>query len=207
MLYFKIVNKTILIFCVFFSVVFCGAAAAWAFNAKVIKVNDGDTLQVKKSDGSIIKIRLYGIDCPEYEQAYGKAAARFATQTVLHEYVTVQKINTDQYGRLVAIVTPQNAHLSLNELLVQKGYAWYYGQYCKTADFCNSLAKLEKSAIAQQAGLWREQNPVPPWEYRKNSKSATNGNDEDYALLKQALHNFGKWLQKLFKTAEKFYFN
>jgi len=40
---------------------------------KVVGVSDGDTITVTH-DGKGEKIRLYGIDCPEKRQAFGKRA-------------------------------------------------------------------------------------------------------------------------------------
>jgi micrococcal nuclease len=43
---------------------------------KVIKVADGDTLTILNGSKKT-KIRLYGIDCPEKGQAFGKKAKKF----------------------------------------------------------------------------------------------------------------------------------
>ncbi len=48
------------------------ALAAKTFSAHVVEVVDGDTLKVNPREGGTIKIRLYGIDCPEKGQRYGK---------------------------------------------------------------------------------------------------------------------------------------
>lgn len=184
----------------------CASALAGVFTAEVIKVSDGDTLWVKNNNGNKIKIRLYGIDCPELAQPYGKNAAAFAAKTVLHKNVLVQNMDKDQYGRMVAIISPPNGKASLNELLVQNGYAWYYGMHCKTTGFCKKLRQLEKSARNQQLGLWQALNPVPPWDYRK--KAAYDTDDaEDYAWFHKQVKALGQWLKNVLKTAQQFYFN
>ena len=43
------------------------------FMAKVIRVVDGDSVNVMRlSENKEVKLRLYGIDAPEWKQAYGK---------------------------------------------------------------------------------------------------------------------------------------
>lgn len=140
---------------------------AHAFNAKVVKVSDGDTLLVRNAKGDEVKIRLYGIDCPESSQAYGSQAKRFTAGLVLHKTVMVQKIETDQYGRMVAVIMLRGEDTSLNENLVKSGYAWYYPNYCKRFAFCQTLKKYESEAKKQKLGLWRDDNPTPPWDFRK----------------------------------------
>jgi endonuclease YncB( thermonuclease family) len=48
------------------------------FSGKVIRVIDGDTISVLK-DKEPVRIRLYGIDCPEKKQAFGKKAKQFTS--------------------------------------------------------------------------------------------------------------------------------
>ena len=38
---------------------------------QVVKVSDGDTITVLAPGNQQVKIRLYGIDCPEKKQAFG----------------------------------------------------------------------------------------------------------------------------------------
>jgi endonuclease YncB( thermonuclease family) len=58
----------------------------------------------------------------------------------------------------------------LNSWLVKEGFAWVYPQYCKRADICDRLRELEAAARESKAGLWRDKEPVPPWEWRKAGK-------------------------------------
>ena len=54
------------------------AHAAESFPAHVVGVVDGDTLRVIRREGGTIKVRLFGIDCPEKGQRHGKEARRLA---------------------------------------------------------------------------------------------------------------------------------
>jgi endonuclease YncB( thermonuclease family) len=98
---------------------------ALSFSGKVVKVSDGDTIEVLR-DGHAEKIRLSGIDCPEKKQAFGQAAKRFTLALAAQKIVTVNVETTDRYGRTVGEVVLPGGR-SLNRELVRAGYAWYSG--------------------------------------------------------------------------------
>lgn len=179
-------------------------AYAAAFSGVVIKVSDGDTIQVRAAGGGVTKIRLYGIDCPETTQSYGKSAARYVEKAALNRSVNVKVIETDQYGRQVAIVTVKNEQTSLNAQLVRQGYAWYYPQYCRSGDFCKNLKSLEHAARKQKLGLWQDPDTTPPWEYRRNAKN--NGNNSEFNW-EENISEIGEFLKQFFRRVKRFVFN
>ena len=142
-----------------------GGAGGVFLPGRVISVADGDTIIVLTSSGERQKIRLYGVDCPESEQAGGKAAAKFTSSLVLFANVKVQKMDTDRYDRTVAIVALDDGRI-LNEELVKNGHAWVYPAYCNTAR-CAYWQTLEAEAKADRIGLWRDKKPMPPWQWRR----------------------------------------
>ena len=150
---------------IFIILLLAGGAVAVFLPGRVISVADGDTITVFASSGGRQKIRLYGVDCPESAQAGGKAATEFTRSLALFSKVKVQAMDTDRYNRTVAIVTLSDGR-TLNEELVKNGHAWVYRAYCKTAH-CPYWQTLEAKARADRLGLWRDKNPVPPWQWRR----------------------------------------
>ena len=71
-----------------------------------------------------IRIRLEGIDCPEYRQPYSARAKQFTAELVHRKDVTVDGRGEDQYGRLLARV--RVGGVEVNEALVRNGLAWHY---------------------------------------------------------------------------------
>ncbi len=132
-------------------------------SGKVTKVADGDTFTLIDSYGKISKIRLYGIDCPELNQPFGKDAKRFTTNLLLNQTVFIEKISKDRNGRIVAKVYYNNRQ-SLNEELLRKGMAWHFTKYDKSA----SYAALQRQAKASNVGLWAIANPIAPWDWRRS---------------------------------------
>jgi len=133
------------------------------FTGKVVEVVDGDTLAVLRNGGRR-SIRLSGIDAPELEQPYGPEARRLVRGMVLYERVGIIIRSEDGYGRIVAdIVLPTGS--ILNEQIIEAGLAWWY------RDFSNDprLGELEAIARDQRRGLWRDPDPVSPWQYRRES--------------------------------------
>ena len=137
-----------------------------AFSGKVVGVADGDTITVLR-DKEQVKIRLYGIDCPEKGQAFGKRAKQFTSKMVFGKVVEVKVVDTDRYGRTVALVAVNKQ--ILNEELLKAGYAWVYYQYCHEM-ICHAWADYQFAAKLDKRGLWRDPDPIPPWEFRRKKR-------------------------------------
>ncbi len=144
------------------------AADTAAFRAKVIGVLDGDTIEVLK-DKAPVRIRLYGIDCPEHDQDFGTRARQFTSDKVFGKTVEVVPIEKDRYERLVAKIYIDGKYL--NQMIVAEGFAWWYKRYAPNDD---DLRKAENDARAAKIGLWSHPNPIPPWKFRRQ-KASTGG--------------------------------
>jgi len=134
---------------------------------KVVGVSDGDTITVLH-DGIAEKIRLYGIDCPEKRQAFGKRAKKFTSSMVFGRIVEARPITTDRYGRTIAWIYVDGA--CLNEELLKAGLAWHYKRYSSE----KHLAELETQARQKKAGLWNDPYSIPPWDFRHSKRTITN---------------------------------
>ena len=149
-----------------------------AYPALVERVLDGDTLVISTTSSTLgnmaklwsftksgeHKVRLYGIDCPEKGQFYGQEA-KTITATLQGVVVDVQPYGVDKYGRTVAVIQLSDNRI-LQELLLSEGAAWVYPAFCRIAS-CRRWAWLEADARRQHKGLWLEDSPVEPWQWRK----------------------------------------
>ena len=59
------------------------ALAGEVWPGRVVAVIDGDTITVEQGEGIRVKIRLWGIDCPESDQPWGDRATAFTTEKCL----------------------------------------------------------------------------------------------------------------------------
>ena len=137
---------------------------AWAWSGKVVGVSDGDTITVLR-DKHPERIRLYGIDCPEKRQPFGKRAKQFTSELVFGKVVEVEPVTTDRYGRTVAFVRVEN--ITVNEELIKEGLGWVYMRYCKLP-LCVEWEGLESEARFGKRGLWGDSGHVPPWQFRRH---------------------------------------
>jgi micrococcal nuclease len=151
--------------------------AAAEFSARVVNVIDGDDIVVRHN-GLNEDVRLYGVDCPEEGQAYGRRAKEFTTKLAYHQTVKVQTYGTDTFGRTIADVILPDGRL-LNRELVKAGLAWWFRRYAPENE---ELAKLEKEARTSKKELWKDPNPIPPWVFRKLRRDQPL-DPSDFALL------------------------
>ena len=134
------------------------AVPANAVEHRVQRIVDGDTVYMR--DGT--KVRLHGIDTPERDQPYGKQATRNLDRLIGSKVFVLEK-DTDRYGRLVGVIyTPEG--VNVNEAMVCNGSAWWYSRYAK---FDTGLRDCQAKAQEEGLGLWADDDPMPPWEWRR----------------------------------------
>lgn len=144
----------------------------------VTKVSDGDTIQVTDNLGTKVKVRFYGMDPPETEksnkktgkvgkpgQPFGDQAYQALRQKVDRQKVRLDVMDVDRYGRTVSIVWLGNRNI--NKEMVADGWAWAYRQYLDRAH-ASEYINAEEQARKAGKGLWKQNNPQPPWEFRKS---------------------------------------
>lgn len=128
----------------------------------VSQVIDGDTIIVKK-DKKVMKIRLYGIDAPEIKQPFGYESKHILKGMIENKLVSIDLKWRDKYGRIIGIV--YLGKKCINEIMVKKGMAWVYKEYCKTSK-CKKWKKHEQKARHNLKGLWFGNNPIYPQDWR-----------------------------------------
>ncbi len=131
--------------------------------AKVVKVIDGDTVDVTEKD-STYRLRLYGIDAPERGQTYYHESKELMEELVLNKEVVLQLKEKDRYGRWVAVIMRRADKVNINYQMVKMGMAWHFIKYCNDPE----LARLEVVARQKELGLWSQYYYLEPWEYRKS---------------------------------------
>lgn len=140
-------------------------------------MSDGDTIHVTDANGTKVKVRFYGIDCPETEkgnkrtgkvskqgQPYGEEAYRALQRKLQRQRVRLDVMDIDRYVRAVSIVWLKDRNINLE--MIQDGWAWAYTQYLDRPH-ASEYIQAEEQARKQLKGLWQQNNPQPPWEFRK----------------------------------------
>lgn len=143
----------------------CLTAMGQELTGLVTRVADGDTLTLVDARGTQHRVRLWGIDCPEKAQSFGRKAGSVLAGMVLKKNVRIEVKDTDQYGRKVGRVFLGNQDINLE--MVRRGLAWHYVHFARNAQ---DLAEAEKSARAARTGLWSEASPQAPWDFRRGQR-------------------------------------
>ena len=137
----------------------CTAAASQ--QCQVFGVSDGDTIKVRCGEGKQVTIRLSGIDAPEKAQPYGQRSKEALSGLCYQVQATITPKTKDRYGRTVADVECRGKDAATEQ--VRTGMAWVYVKYAKGYEH---LYQLQDAAKAAKLGLWADQAPEPPWEWR-----------------------------------------
>jgi micrococcal nuclease len=137
-----------------------GTRAAATFDATVVRVIDGDTIDVRFASGRVERIRMLGADTPEVVdprkpvQCFGPEASaythsRLAPGTRVRLETDVER--RDKYGRLLAYVYVGGARYE--DELLRLGYARLL-IIPPNGEHARAMFQAELAARAAGRGLW-----------------------------------------------------
>lgn len=156
----------------FLYLLFLSLAHADRLSGKVVRVLDGDTVEVLDANRRTQRVRLAGIDAPESGQPYGTQAKRVLSKAVAGETVVVDWHKRDRYDRLVGRLLLDGADVNL--ALVRSGDAWWYRQYAgeQSPSDRRRYEAAEQAARRERVGLWQDAHPIAPWDWRSGKQSS-----------------------------------
>lgn len=154
-------------FVVIVGLLLCAAqlTAAATLQAKVVEVQSGNTLIVSNINRPI-SVRLKAVIPPEVGQPFNDAAREHLKALVLDKTVTVEYTHlADNYLEARVFLNG----VDIGSQMLRDGVAWYDHtlDYELNESDRALYAQCEKAARAEKRGLWQEQSPVAPWEYRR----------------------------------------
>lgn len=127
----------------------------------IIAISDGDTLTCLDNQKNQHKIRLAEIDAPEKKQEFGTQAKEALSNLVYNKIVTVNYSEKDRYNRIIGYVNKGNT--DINYAQIQKGFAWFYETYGRSAVY----KQAQSTAQMNKIGLWQGDKIIAPWDFRK----------------------------------------
>jgi endonuclease YncB( thermonuclease family) len=144
-------------------------AAAATLQAKVVEVPTGNTLVVSNTNRSV-RVRLKSVVPPEAGQPFSDAARDHLSTLVLDQAVMVDYTHLAD-GYLEARVILKG--VDIGSQMLRDGVAWYdhATDYELTESDRQLYAQCEQAARAERRGLWQDESPVTPWEYRRIQKA------------------------------------
>ena len=132
---------------------------------RVVRIADGDTVSILDRNNKQHKVRLFGIDTPERDQPYGKAAKKTLERLIDGGSVDVVVVTTDRYGRKVG--TLYRNGINIDVAMVASGYAWWYQYF---APHEHALRAAQQQARERRLGLWADTHPIAPWDWRRKQR-------------------------------------
>jgi len=144
------------------------------FDAKVINIVDGDTIDVLDGRGEKLRIRLLGIDAPEREQPFGKKSMLYLKKIINGKSVIIiSKPNNNKpytlgfYKRIIGKITLNSKDVNFE--MIKEGMAWHFKKYKKSQPIEDrqSYNDEENNARDKNIGLWSDENPLAPWKWRR----------------------------------------
>lgn len=151
---------------------------------EIIRIIDGDTVEIQLENWNLEKLRLVWVDTPEVygtpsniEKFYWEKAKQYTTQRLLGKTLQLELEHTDNrdiYGRLLWYIVMED-ETNFNMELIAKWYSRAYLRY----DFKYSISfnAAQTNAKKQKIGIWA--NTV----YKKISNQAIKTDKEVYWLL------------------------
>lgn len=143
------------------------STASAELHGQVVRVLDGDTIEILQATRERARIRLAGIDAPETNQPFGQRSRQFLTRLVAQLHVRISGDERDRYGRMLGTVWLDGE--DINAVMVRNGMAWAYRYRGKATE--PQYAELEAWARAVKSGLWADPAPVEPGLWRKMQKT------------------------------------
>lgn len=143
------------------------AWASGAFSGRVVKIVDGDTIDVLTSDKQPVRVRLAGIDAPERKQAFGLKSKETLAELVGGKAVIVSWNKKDRDGRIIGKVMLGDQDICLEQ--IRRGMAWHFKKYEREQSAADRVAyaRAEVRARERAVGLWSEKSPEAPWDRRR----------------------------------------
>jgi endonuclease YncB( thermonuclease family) len=151
------------------------AASPAPIEGVALDVQDGDSFDFRGVDGLRRRIRVSGIDAPERRQPFADASRRSLGTLLRGRRLRIEPVKQDAFDRTVARVLvlddeapPRDAGLAQ----LEAGLAWHFVRYLadQPIDDRQRYARAERDARAARAGLWRDDAPEPPWDFRSRTR-------------------------------------
>ncbi|MCY3541686.1 MAG: thermonuclease family protein [Gammaproteobacteria bacterium] len=143
----------------------------------VTDVIDGDTFKYCPtkddpcSEDEWVEVDLWGVDAPELtpeEQFFSKKASQYLLDELLKQTVILEQMNTDDAAKpMVKVLIVNHPNSNFNVHLLMEGHGWSTVTDEDDVEDVVSYREAEKFAQKRKLGLWREIEPVAPWNWLK----------------------------------------
>ena len=135
---------------------------------RVTRVIDGDMIRVTDRAGAH-KVRLFQIDAPELDQAYGREAAATLFKRIGGKLVRVEWTMQDPSGWILGTVYLDD--IEINRWMIEEGCAWHDRRTGPAPHYSAAEKKAREAGI----GLWADPAAVNPMNFRRARQAKGKG--------------------------------
>jgi endonuclease YncB( thermonuclease family) len=134
---------------------------------KVTEVLDGETITVLSLKYPV-KVKLIGVAAPERDQAYAGVARQHLADFILNKFVVV-RFSALRDGYLVGQVFL--GEMDVCAQMLRDGGAWYKPHEGDLSEIDRQIYQASQAAARNEhRGLWQDESPVAPWDFRKDQQ-------------------------------------
>lgn len=137
----------------------------------VFSIVDGDTYDLLIDDNKKIRIRMEGIDAPETGMPFFHVSKNYLGKLSFNKKVKVHVTKLENKRFIGFSYLDDGTELSHE--MIKAGLAWHFKNYNTDTD----LSDLEIGARNGKVGLWKDNNPMPPWENRRLHRQGISTKD------------------------------
>lgn len=143
----------------------------------MVEVVDGDTFQLQSGK----RVRLMGVDAPEYNRCAGQQAKKRLTELILNKKVTLKEETKDTYGRTLALVY-ENGNF-INRIILEEGWGRtdYRKNYLRD-ELTRAFHNAKEGELGIFSSLCQSKNQVPAGECLIKGNIDQNTYDKFYHL-------------------------
>lgn len=143
---------------------------------KVAEVVSGDSVIIVTPDGQRHSVRLFAVAAPEPRQPFSGESRRGLAALVQGKRAAIEIVRMDDYGRVIGKLLTIPAHCATcapsrdaGLIQIEAGLAWWLRDERKEQTLHDQgyYEYAEFDARTRRLGLWRDESPTPPWEWRK----------------------------------------
>ncbi len=127
----------------------------------VSNVIDGNTIEILTYEQETYKVLLHGIDSPDPGQPHAEQSTEYLKRLLLRKHVQIVMHGRDRHGNRLGEIHIEGSPDPRHEM-VKAGMAWTSEHQPDP-----QLEALKEEARQKNIGLWKEENPTPPWTYRR----------------------------------------
>jgi micrococcal nuclease len=166
------------------SVYLLSVSGAHRVTATVMRVIDGDTIELANGD----RVRLLGIDAPERGEQFYKAATDRLKELVEGKAVGLEKDTShkDEFDRLLRYVFVDDTFVNLQ--MIEDGYAYAY-VVSPDERYLDEFVAAENMARSNAVNIWRTavHDNCLTVEFHYNARGNDNDNlNDEYVTFKNA---------------------